>query len=322
LDYLNQSDGTRITLTAGDYIHFHAEQCHGVVNGTSEESWVLVIRSHFQEGGSRTRISKAVTQACLFLKNKINRSGKIKDPAKLLEFKKIRDETMGSLIVPWTKHIATPPSDKILNPHKVMDTVGLGKFLCEYAADSGYTIRDLVDRAKRIGFERAHNAFFSKLHHGESSSLSYEDLSTLASIYDVMTVLLCSFIFPSVDKCVTVRRSGRPEDHDLAKISSQEFRDLPEGVVYEIPCRKLAFSDVSIAFVSLDPGGSTIESRHPGTEFLLVLKGEVEVKIKRAPESRTVKRYCFLHFSSRVAHTVANTGDIEAEVLIVRFGPG
>jgi quercetin dioxygenase-like cupin family protein len=155
--------------------------------------------------------------------------------------------------------------------------------------------------------------------HGEAPRAK---LSVLANIFRVQPVMLYNYLFPGVPHAIVLG-----PDEDFEPVDAQFYeRDL----VYRVPRRNLAFSDIAITKLTLknDPRG--VWNRHPGCEHVIPLHGTVAVEYRTGEEIERIAsglkaKKSFAHYSSEIEHRVVNTGDEPAELLVVRFyrdGPG
>jgi uncharacterized RmlC-like cupin family protein len=180
------------------------------------------------------------------------------------------------------------------------------------------TLDELARRGTPFGISRAR---FDRIHHG-LSPVSQDELLVLAKIYEVEPLLLFDFVCPALRSAVAVR--SRP-DRDVKALSDTDMRRLPEeflqspNAVYTIPCRRLAETDVALAFLFLRPGAQSPVNRHPGHEVILPLKGEVRVRFPGGVDARvSAAQGEFAHFGSFRDHWVENASTEDAEVFVVR----
>jgi transcriptional regulator with XRE-family HTH domain len=59
--------------------------------------------------------------------------------------------------------------------------------------------------------------------------------------------------------------------------------------------------------------------QHEGEEFVYVLKGDIEIVV--GDHVNTLKENESLHFNSGIQHHIRNTGDVEAELVVVIYNP-
>jgi quercetin dioxygenase-like cupin family protein len=73
--------------------------------------------------------------------------------------------------------------------------------------------------------------------------------------------------------------------------------------------------------VTIDPkqDHKMVEYKHPGEEFLYVLKGRIEVMVGEG--QNLLKKGETLHFNSGVTHKLRNVSEEEAKLLVVIYTP-
>ncbi|MEA2060407.1 MAG: cupin domain-containing protein [Thermodesulfobacteriota bacterium] len=59
--------------------------------------------------------------------------------------------------------------------------------------------------------------------------------------------------------------------------------------------------------------------QHEGEEFVYVLKGEVQIQV--GDNINALKPGDSLHFNSGIKHDLKNTGDTDAELIVVVYSP-
>jgi hypothetical protein len=146
------------------------------------------------------------------------------------------------------------------------------------------------------------------------------DLLELAHLYGVEALLFYDFLTPVIRDAIVVRQRG---DTQLQPGDPGDFLGIPADsvniceAIYRIPCRRLADSDIAVAWVQLPPGASTPVNQHPGHEILLPLAGCFEIQFGEMAARLTADRE-FACFQSYRRHQVVNTGNLTAEFLVIR----
>ncbi len=171
------------------------------------------------------------------------------------------------------------------------------------------TFDDLVRISKSKGLSYSRSRFV-RLHHGEIQ-VKKEELPALADIYGVTPALFYNFLFPAFRYAIAVH-----DEKDMSVLPTEFV--TREEVVYSVPRRRLAHSDTTVAVMRLDPGASTMESRHPGYEILKPLEGQVAVEFG-STKNPEIKAGAYAIFYSGIDHRVCNRGQTPARVLVLRL---
>ncbi|MHC4742008.1 MAG: cupin domain-containing protein [Planctomycetota bacterium] len=316
-----EDTGLRVSVKKGEFIHLDAGQLHKVVNPTNEKAKVFLIRFSQFRSGTRAQLFREVGDSKpsekivsrLFKEMKTS-VWPVTWKGEREEDEREEDESKKPVEVFDRRGFWV---DRSASPVEVFDRRGLGNFLRLVCAAGGgsaghlpLSLDKLVDRAKQLKWgEKYNRSKFARLHHGQMRVMKSE-LPELAKIYDVSSMLLYDFLFPAFRYAVVVGRGDMtPEDPAF---------EIPEGVSYFVPCRRLAHSDVTLALVKLKKDRYTVENCHPGVELLKVLEGEVTVRLRGIPPY-VIKRGEYGYFSSQMVHCVGNEGSDTAEVLAIRF---
>jgi len=284
--------GLRVKLDEGDFIQFDAEQLHSAWNYSNVAARMFIVRFVQPHSGTRLNFFKEL------------KASKHSDRFK----KRIIEETRSSV---WSK-IERQQAGKA---KEIYDRYGLGRFLELVSSESfrgtervKLTFDELYNRSKAAGYDCSRSKL-ARLQYGETQ-IKKKEIPILAKIYDIESILLYDFLFPAFKYAIAVRK----EDMRIVPEQSK----IMEDVVYKVPCRRLAHSDVTIAVVELKPRASTVMNRHPGCELLRVAKGEVAVELDNKSHP-PINEGEYAYYCSRFDHRVYNTGEVPAEVLFIRF---
>jgi quercetin dioxygenase-like cupin family protein len=284
----------RVKLEEGEFAHFDAGQTHSAHNVSDGQATVFLIRFLQHKMGSRTHLLSQLL---------------VSRPSPRIVNRLVREMKVSA----WTEKTRQEKGP----PEKVLDTYGLAHFLQLLCSDSfalegrGPTLDDVVNRceAKQRKFTYS-RAKFARLHAGEAQ-VKRDQLPELADIYGVSPVLFYDFLFPAFRYAVVV-------GEDNMKEIGPAFGMLEDGVTYRVPCRHLAYSDMTIALVELASESRPPENRHPGHELLKVLEGEVTVAFQGAAKG-IVKQGEYAVFKSHIKHQVYNHTGKPARMLSFRF---
>jgi uncharacterized cupin superfamily protein len=77
--------------------------------------------------------------------------------------------------------------------------------------------------------------------------------------------------------------------------------------------------ETALVHLQVDPKGESALHAHPGDELLLVLAGEIEVRLADSGMDTPLKTGDYAHFYAEQKHGVRNHGPQSAEVLVVRY---
>jgi quercetin dioxygenase-like cupin family protein len=148
-------------------------------------------------------------------------------------------------------------------------------------------------------------------------------LAEISATYDIKDFLLAGFAQPAAPNVAVIREA------DFVPISAESL--TPE-LVHRVPSRNLSFSDISIAKATLKPSAGSqhrsalppIHNHHPGSEAILMLRGELELYYEG--QSGPVGMLAadggpqLCHFDSNRRHWVENgRHDMDAEFFVIRF---
>jgi quercetin dioxygenase-like cupin family protein len=129
----------------------------------------------------------------------------------------------------------------------------------------------------------------------------------------VPRVLFDNVLVPAVPRFVVV------QEHDW--IRPQPYASGEDGnkVEYELPCRALANSDISITALTIKKGGSCVKNHHLGWEFVLVTEGRVALHLDGEKEPILCGRREYLQYLSARPHFIENKADGDSKLLVIRF---
>ena len=294
-----EHSGIRTTIKAGGYIHFYAEQPHSAWC-LGDKARLFIIRfNQLDQKGTRQAMRQEVEET--------------------LNEKREKRAGLSFLTRRWLLQAITRPA--LTEKDILQDKIGLARLLESLRRAEGRT-PDVL--ARRSGVDKAKvKDIEDKIEHLEEASLPLEcdDLVWLAKAYGVERMLFENFFSPGVPGVVVVREKER-HGVDEDDINPIESSNLPSGVVYGVPCRNLAFSDITIAKVTLGPNCSTPWNWHSGCELLIPVRGaaRVEYKDDGAPICTISDAdEVFAHFRSVWDHRVTGVGPGHSEFLVVRF---
>ncbi len=305
VDLLLRGCGLRTRLNKWDYIHFYAEQEHCVFNSTKE--WVDLLVLRMRTSGLRFELFHGL---------------RAKQPKPRIVSRATRE--LLATVAPYP--IAGDRLDSRSTPdppEQIADRFSLSRLLrllCspDYREDGfALTLDQLATRGAEHEFNRAR---FHRLHHS-MAPVTPSDLLKLAAIYEVEPVLFYEYLFPVVRNAVAVRNLSDPQlpSRGLSDMRAVPPEYLPgSNATYLVPCRRLADTEVTVAALTLPPGGFTPETRHPGYEILLPLEGQVALKFGHTVTNVDARHTAFAHFRSTQRHYLENPGDEPARIVIIR----
>ena len=89
---------------------------------------------------------------------------------------------------------------------------------------------------------------------------------------------------------------------------------------YAVPAKRLKGSDASLVYLALEPTGRSDIHHHPGDEFLLVLDGDVEVRLQDSGLRAKLRQGEAIHFHAEQTHSAINLSENNpAHLFIIRF---
>ena len=288
------TSGLAVRLSAGDYLHFYAEQRHGVTNPLSRRAQVLVIRFYqIERSGTRDEHIRQIRQT----RHDRNVTRRV-----------FRE--MVAMLTP------TDLREVELSTGEVRDRSGLGRLLqlltTERFRGAGQqlSVRQLSDRMRRQKRPRTASKI-DRMHHGQAA-VSADELELIADVYGTEPLLLYEFLYPAFRPTIAVQKRG-------------DWRAVPPSLLgssacsYQVPCRRLADSDLGVAHLILPPGTTTPVNRHPGHELIVPLRGRARVCLANESWDIAEGEHLFAHYSSEIAHQVINEEREPVEMLVARF---
>ncbi len=280
--------GINVTLRESDLVHFYAEHRHKVV--AKKPARCFIIR-FYQIGSENTR---------QFLWQALEAMLSGSDGGR---FTTLKNEARA-----WIHEIL--PTYRKENG-EVNDLLGLARFLLRWR-DFHRQSDDDRGPIDETAVTKLENALLGA---GDQACLR-----DVAQSYGVKEFLLHSYRARAVPGLIVLRQQ------DFKKLSSDQaarlFQNAKQGVEYSLPWRNLSCADMSLAKVTLQPGGTTGPNFHPGFEANLILSGEVALVFdeEHSPAetmSRSAGQLC--HFNSARTHRIENRGSSPAEFLVFRF---
>jgi quercetin dioxygenase-like cupin family protein len=195
----------------------------------------------------------------------------------------------------------------------VVDRQAFGRFLKLLCSErlrgvgKGLSLTQLAIRAgeSKYSFSRSK---LDRILSGQSP-VAEEDLPKLAELCEVEPMALYDFLLPDFHSAIAVHGQD-----DMDKVKAPF---LPEGVTYWLPRRRLAHSETMIALLTLEPNRGTKANRHPGQEILVLLEGQVRVRLG-ADDWLLEKGFC-AHYESNAEHTAWNVGKETAKLLCIKI---
>jgi hypothetical protein len=294
-----------------DYAHFYADQPHTAINVGDGPAEMLVLRAYLLATGPRKNLYWTAKE---FEKE-------------LLEPDKLDDvdvETLRGIyrsgIGAWLGHALL--SNRKDDGQKIADAIGLARQLraMGYTADILVTARDAALKAgKKLGMRLGKRKYWELLWGFLERDADIKVLEHLAVICDLPPALLYCYLFNRVPGVSVIRyrkdlktAPGRPPS--------------PAGEIeYKYPRHNLADSGMTITYLEMPPGSSSLWNRHNGSEYVVPVRAEnVRVELKSdgkflcgANVSSSPRGY--LHYASHLEHRLYNDGHAPASVFVVRL---
>jgi quercetin dioxygenase-like cupin family protein len=323
VDVAFADSGVQIALRRGDYAQYYSEQNHSVINHSDGPAHLFIIRFYqVSDESSRQKMrqevwSQIVTRASGFDHQHSRVS--------------LRPSTLA-----WVMESAAGRSRHLLEkgepiPNEVLDRGGLARLLNRLPSPKP---------AAWKRFLQEHSALYDKNRYASPDdwlwalatnqiTVPRSSLATLADLFGAFPFSIFSCLFNTALPVAAVKRrapSATAGASDWVNVTDV-VKDLtslsqPAGVKYEIPTRSLACSDVSIAYLALDPQTNTQEGKHGGFELLLPIEGEVTVSYASTTKQSfavSARRRELVHFRSDVPHILSNRGSSNAELFLIRF---
>lgn len=293
-----RSSGVVSRLTAGDLIHFEAEQPHVVVNPGPDEARMFTIR-FWDSRRQQLREDLNVLTG---------------NPSHQTDRRQRR-------VNQYLRRMLSDPHQRLLTtPRDVVDgrslVVRINSFL-----DANRQLNNPTDFEEKL-----RGRFGQLVDHmldGDGtllhSKLDSDDLAEIRSIFgkDMPRVLFDDALVPAIPRCAVIRRSDgwiEPPPHD-ARVNANSR--------YFLPCRKLAGSRVELNLLEFENGlGESTMNRHPGFELILVLEGSVHITVcdddRKVEFEEDVSTGSYAGFSSEKFHQLRNTSQGTTKVLVMR----
>lgn len=300
IEFCLKNLGLRTILNKGQFIHFDSSQSHIAYNKSNTESAEMLI--------FRLLRFRSMTSTDVFKKIR-----SLKSSAEIMKkmFKEIVEPQWKANIEEITDKDEIAKDKNLCN--EIHDRAGLARFLSllwsKPFAEEKLTFNELLKKAKGKSV-KLNRSKLVRLHYG-ITSISEKELSDLARIYEIEPTLFYNYLSPAFMYAIAVD-------------TEEEMKSLPstfntkQGMTYKIPYRRLAFSDIAIALVTMEPGLNSLENKHPGYELLKPLEGEIVINIGNQSHP-PIKQGEFAFFRSHILHTVSNKGEKPAKVLVIRF---
>jgi len=130
----------------------------------------------------------------------------------------------------------------------------------------------------------------------------------------------CGFPDLMLDPLLSDVANGDELVESVERFQPTHRSNLPLGCGYAVPQFRLEGTDPAFVRLDLEPASHTISHSHPGDELLLVLHGEIEVRLENSGLRTSIGRGDYVHFCSEQPHSAWNLSQRErAVVLVVRF---
>lgn len=191
------------------------------------------------------------------------------------------------------------------------DRYGLGHFFSQQSELIGLKIRQLSDRLKQNGVKNHYSKnYISNLFNGNSKSIPRETAINYAHALEVPIEMLHYFF------CHLVRGAICANENLWTDARTTFGTPTSSGVLYQVPKHRLLNTCLAVTQVTLGPAATTPENRHPGSEIIVSLEGEVRVKVGNI--EIPVPQGEIAHFNSEEKHFVVNPGSCRAKFLAIR----
>lgn len=295
-----ENNGMRTALKKGDFMHFYAEQRHCAVSLAAKSRLFIIRFYQMDEHFIRQRMRREV---------------------------EIRHESHGHaavlsrLTLGWVYQAIE--SETVEVPDRVYDKVGLARFLSALR-EAGFLgpSRELLDVLPSHGVKPEDlikkRDWLSALEESRDQAL-IDQLPDIAKVYGVETFLLYNFLFPGVPNAVVIRDG---KDSDWRPVLAKQGEDGDR--MHYVPRRNLAFSDIAVTKLILQPHSVGKWNRHPGCELLLPLRGKATLHFGSEDSHEPVctvaeNDLSIVHYFSSLKHCIANESAEPCEVLVIRF---
>ena len=313
------NSGVHVALHDHDYAQFYSEQPHQLVQLSDGPCEALIIRFYqlFPEGSRMQAMSDAET-----LLVKLMNAG-AEDKVGDVVSRDILNRVTPCFRqwVALSSEILSQDRPQLNDSSQIVDQVGchvmLHHFLKLWPDEFN---REKLSKKIKKSKTGVHNELTDVT---KPISLSFADVKVESAEYGcIKPPLFYPFFFPSVPRLCVVRSSA-----DYYPFPKENKR------TYQVPVRRLAGSDCSIAVLELEPGGKTVFNRHPGIEMLYPISGSAVVNFQDGqlnPDDISQRLVSsqqpgFLYFKSKNIHQVCHhaSSDSDADevcrLLVIRF---
>jgi quercetin dioxygenase-like cupin family protein len=137
------------------------------------------------------------------------------------------------------------------------------------------------------------------------------EIDFIADVYRVSPLLLQSLQpSPRLGECVA---------QSLGQFQPTREK-FGNHATYLVPTEYLGGTeDVQIVYLEIQPGGWSDTHAHPGDELLVVLDGEIEVRLENSGLRTPIGRGQYIHFYAEQTHSVLNNSSRPARAFVIRF---
>lgn len=178
----------------------------------------------------------------------------------------------------------------------------IGQYLKQLRKEQNVSLNDV---AKRVGVT---TSFLSQVENGKATP----SLSTLKNIADVLHTTISNMMGENV-----------PTEHGpvLRKGEGRHLPDMNDGVEIELLTNPDPYKQMEPLYFTLKKDASAGEEtyQHYGQEFLLVLRGTIEVMLNST--RYVLKKGDSMYFNSKTPHSFKNGAQSDTEVVWVVTPP-
>lgn len=178
----------------------------------------------------------------------------------------------------------------------------IGQYLKQLRKDKGLNLKDV---ALRVGVT---TSFLSQVENGKTSP----SLSTLKLIANALDTTIGHLMG---------EQNPKEENNILRRGEGRRISDAAQGIKIELLTSPDPFKQMEPLYFTLDQNAGAGEGayQHYGQEFLLVIKGSLEVTLNTT--RYTLKQGDSMYFNSRTPHTFRNIDKATTEVVWVVTPP-
>lgn len=308
-----EDSGVQFELGMGSMTHFYAEQTHSAHNVSTGEAHLFIIR-FYQRGvpGTRQEMRRGLWGAL----DKWSESAiRLQD----VPWGWILEAAAGRSV----RRLSREPAAQEGIPQELLNRLGLARLLKRLPAPPVGRARAFLRKAKGKD-QKPCDSLQEWLWRLETNReiVATTLVPEICELFGVFDLLIWEFVFPGVTRQVVVaRREADDEADDWIDLARVAGGQPATGVTYEIPKRSLACSDITIAWLTLEPGKVTRENDHPGLELPLPVKGEATIEYAGEKEpvcTVSALQHC-AHYNSERQHRVCNYSSSPAEMIVIRF---